>query len=529
MDAVTALDQDWQTSAAAACATPVDAQQLLRLMPLPCWVVDAVSLAVLEANRAAEEAYGYARDEFLGLSWSELAGSADACRSLTTEPGGAGAPSYWILRTRRGDRVAAEIRAHEIAWSGRPVYLVFATDITRQREATLEMQLVYECLEAAGDMIVVTAADPDVRGERPIVYVNRAFEQRTGYTRAEAIGRDAKFLQGPLSDPDAVARLRRAIARWEPVTVELVNYTKAGEAFWIEMTLTPTADERGWYHYWFAVESDITERKQLQQSLLDSNDELERRVADRTRELRNMVRDLEAYNRMVSHDLQNPLNGVRGFTELLQMKHAAALPADASRMLGLIQRSADHMHRVIEDLLALSRINTMLPRPALVDLVQMAQAILDKHRAQEPTRQVLFESAEAAPLLVDRQLLQIICEQVLGNAWKYTRQQPEALLSLHTRPCEAGVVVTFCDNGIGLDASAAQALFGPFQRQARARPFEGTGIGLAIVARAADRLSGWVWADSPGGAGMRIHLFLPVQPLPPTHMATMLGALGHDH
>ncbi len=515
-----------------AAATPAETQQIVRLMPLPCWIVDAGSLRVLEVNPAAEAAYGYSRDEFLALSWRDLAGQADARRALTSqcaEPcsGVAGQAGHWILRTRQGGRLAVEIQARDILWRGRPAHLVFATDITPQRASAQELKLVYECLDAAADMIVVTAADPDAKGDRPILYVNRAFEKRTGYARAEVTGRDPRFLQGPDTAPATVARLREAIARWEPVTVELVNYTKLGEPYWVEMSLTPTADERGWYHYWFSVETDITERKRVQQALQASNGELERRVAERTRELRHTVRDLEGFNRMVSHDLQNPLNGVRGFAEMLQHKHAAAMPADACRMLGLIQRSADHMHRVIEDLLALSRINSMLPRPATVDVVQLCRSACDKLRAKEPQRQVLFDSAEAITVQADRQLLQIVCEHLMGNAWKYTGQQPEATITLQAQPCRDGVVVTFSDNGIGFDTAKAQALFGPFQRLGGARPFEGTGIGLAIVARAVDRLSGWVWAEGQAGMGAQFHLFQPAQPSEPFESITMPGELGH--
>ncbi len=526
------IEQDRQHLASMAAATPAEVQQIVQLMPLPCWVVDACSLLVLEVNPAAEAAYGYSREEFLAMSWRELAGQADARKTLTAPSseqtaGCASQPDHWILRTRQGGRLAVEIQAHDTLWRGRPAHLVFATDITPQRASTQELKLVYECLDAAADMIVVTAADPDACGDRPILYVNRAFERRTGYARAEVIGRDPRFLQGPGSAPAAVARLHEAIARWEPVTVELVNYTKQGEPYWVEMSLTPTADERGWYHYWFSVETDITERKRAEQALQASNGELERRVAEQTRALRHTVRDLEGFNRMVSHDLQNPLNGVRGFAEMLQHKHAAALPADARRMLGLIQRSADHMHRVIEDLLALSHLNSMLPRPASVDVAQLCRSVCDQLRAKEPQRQVVFDGAVAITVQADRQLLQIVCEQLMGNAWKYTGQQPEAVITLQSCPCPEGVVVTFSDNGIGFATAKAQALFGPFQRLVGARQFEGTGIGLAIVARAVDRLSGWVWAEGRAGVGAQFHLFLPAQPSEPIESTTIPGELGH--
>jgi PAS domain S-box-containing protein len=137
-------------------------------------------------------------------------------------------------------------------------------------------------IEAATNGIVISDAQ---RPDMPIIYVNPAFEHITGYSRAEVIGRDARLLQGPATDRAVVAKLSRALAAWKPVRVELVNYTRAGTPCWLEIAMTPVADDRGWHHYWFAIERDITERKQAEQDLVEANSVLERRVAQRTREL----------------------------------------------------------------------------------------------------------------------------------------------------------------------------------------------------------------------------------------------------
>ena len=503
-------------------------------MPQPCWVFDVASRAFLEVNPAAERVYGYSRAEFLRMTLADIRRPTEAARLsafLDARDSGATAhvPSHWLHRTRHGEDFAVSTHAVDFPCGERSARMVFVTDLTLQRADAIENKLLYQCLESAGDMIVVTAADPDAAGNHGILYVNRAFEQRTGYTRAEVLGRDARLLQGPGTDRAAVARLRAALGSWQSVTVELRNYTRAGEPYWVEMTLTPVADERGWFHYWFSVERDISARKAAEQTLQGFNAALEIRVAERTRELQHTVHELEAFSRSVSHDLQNPLNGVRGFAEMLQLQYGPALPPEANHMLDLMQRSADQMHRMIEQLLALNRISSMQQRPVAVDLAGLCQDMLGELHRQEPGRQVQLATIESGLVHADLPLLVIVLQSLLDNAWKFTSRGPEpAVLQVTLRHAPDGVVLGVADNGIGFDPCDARALFRPFQRLPGARGFEGAGIGLARAARAADRLGGWLWAEGQPGRGACFQLYLPDAAVAPQELPTQPGALGHD-
>ena len=487
-------------------------------LPLPCWVFDVSTRAFLEVNPAAERTYGYTRQEFLGMTLADIRRPAEAARlGQVLDARARGEPvsdtQHWVHRTRHGQEIAVTVEAVDFPCGERSARMVFITDITLQRATTVENKLLYECLETAGDMIVVTAAEPDAAGDHPILYVNRAFEQRTGYSRAEVFGRDPRMLQGPGTDRAEVVRIGRALAAWQSVTVELVNHTRGGTPFWVEMTITPVADEHGWFHYWFAVERDISERKASEQALSNSKAKLERRVAERTRELQHTVHELEAFSRTVSHDLQNPLNGVRGFAEMLLLKHGPSLPADASRMLGLIQRSADQMHTIIEQLLALNRISSMQARPVAVEPGTLCLSMFETLRRRQPEREIRLDVVGCGPVHADLQLLSIVLHSLLDNAWKFTGKRSQwATVRVGLRSVQDGVVLSVADNGIGFDASHAQALFRPFQRLVLAREFDGQGIGLAQAARAAERLGGWLWADGSPDHGARFHLFLPNPP-----------------
>jgi PAS domain S-box-containing protein len=488
-------------------------------LPLPCWVYDAASLAFLEVNPAAERIYGYTRQQFLEMTLTDLRNAAEAERLrlllVARERGEAvGNATHWLHLTRSGQEVAVTVEAVDFPCGERRARMVFVTDISRQHSVQIEKKLLYECLETAGDMIVVTAADADAAGDHPILYVNRAFEQRTGYCRAEVIGRDARLLQGPATDRAAVARIGRALRAWQSVTVELINYTRDSVPYWVEMTITPVADERGWFHYWFSVERDITERKQQAQHLRGQALELERLVQERTRELQHTVHELEAFGRTVSHDLQNPLNGVRGFVELMALKHTAALPADASRMLGLIKRSADHMHHIVEQMLLLNRISRMQPRAVSVDLAALCRTLLvERERLAADIQPTLaprlqVELAEGLELQADLPLLSLVLQCLFDNACKFSA--PAApVIHVRARAVKGGLVLSVGDQGMGFDATDAHALFKPFQRLDSARALPGLGTGLAKAARASHRLGGWLWAESHAGQGACFHLFLP--------------------
>jgi PAS domain S-box-containing protein len=147
---------------------------------------------------------------------------------------------------------------------------VYFRDITVQRAAGEQLRLLQTAVSRLNDIVLITEAEPiDEPGPR-IVYVNEAFERRTGYTRAEVLGKTPRILQGEGTDRAALDRIRHALERWQPVREELLNYTKGGVPFWLELDIVPIANESGWFTHWVAVERDITDRIGSQQALQES-------------------------------------------------------------------------------------------------------------------------------------------------------------------------------------------------------------------------------------------------------------------
>jgi PAS domain S-box-containing protein len=145
---------------------------------------------------------------------------------------------------------------------------VYFRDITQERDRDAQLRLLEISVGKLNDILLITEAEPFDNPEGPrIVYVNDAFERRTGFTRDEVIGKTPRILQGPKTQRDELDRIRLALEAWQPVRSELINYTKSGEEFWLELDIVPLADEAGWFTHWIAVERDITDRKKWQNDL----------------------------------------------------------------------------------------------------------------------------------------------------------------------------------------------------------------------------------------------------------------------
>ena len=169
----------------------------------------------------------------------------------------------------------------EVSADPTPVGLaVYFRDITKQRAQDDHLRLLEASMSRLNDILLITEAEPidAPNGGPKVVYVNDAFERRTGYKREEVIGQTPRILQGPKTQRDELDRIRNALEKWQPVRSELINYTKSGEEFWLELDIVPLANEKGWFTHWISVERDITARKQADLAL-QSNEERFRLVA----------------------------------------------------------------------------------------------------------------------------------------------------------------------------------------------------------------------------------------------------------
>lgn len=283
--------------------------------------------------------------------------------------------------------------------------------------------------------------------------------------------------------------------------------------------------------YWAQRHRATQEEIELLKALADSTSiaieaadvfaNLERKVAERTTEvgLRNaelavLNKELEAFSYSVAHDLRSPLITIDGFAQVLLENTADTLDETNRQHLERITTGVRRMHRLINDLLSLSKIVRAPLHTETVDLSRMAHEIVQTLRENAPARVAEFSVADGIAVTGDPGLLRIVLENLFSNAWKFSARRERTEITFGREIDQAGRAVHFLrDNGAGFEPRYAGKLFSPFQRLHSATEFSGTGIGLATVQRIMHRHGGQIWAESAVDCGAVFYFTLPQTPL----------------
>lgn len=288
-----------------------------------------------------------------------------------------------------------------------------------------------------------------------------------------------------------------------------------GSKRYFEVHVIPLFDAENAFDGTVVIRRDITLERSTQAMQRDQlaqvsklNEELERRVSARTRELELANKELEAFSYSVSHDLRAPLRALDGFSRLLVEDYEDLLDQQGRDYLSRIRRNSQRMGELIDDLLELSRVSRAAVQRKLVNLSEMARDLIREISEQDSSRTVQWDIAEGIWVDADPGLMRVLLDNLLRNAWKFTRSQPQARIVLGERKREDGTYFYVSDNGAGFDMAYVGRLFSPFQRLHHARDFEGTGIGLAIVQRVTRLHGGKVAAEGEVGKGATIYFSL---------------------
>ena len=290
-----------------------------------------------------------------------------------------------------------------------------------------------------------------------------------------------------------------------------------GTLGWTFSRAIPMLDAEGEIFEWFGAASDITGRKQVEEELKKLNENLESQVEERTAELEAINLELEAFNYSAAHDLRQPLNQIAIYSQSLEMQCGDKVSYECLSYIHGIYESNLRMNRLIETLLNFSRMGRCEPNRQPVDLCAMANDVAIALKQNEPERQVDFRIAEGITANVDADLLRVVLDNLLGNAWKYTSKREQAVIEFGSAETDGKPVYYVRDNGIGFDKAAADKLFAPFQRLPGAEAFRGFGIGLATVERVIRRHGGSIWAEGEPDKGATFYFTLGEnRPLAPT-------------
>jgi signal transduction histidine kinase len=257
------------------------------------------------------------------------------------------------------------------------------------------------------------------------------------------------------------------------------------------------------------VQAELVDRRKAEAEVRALNETLEGRVLDRTAALEAANRELEAFSYSVSHDLRQPLRAIDGWGKVLLEENASQLGAEGKFLLGRVLANSNRMGVLIDDLLAFSRVARKELERRTVNMDRLVHSVCEELRTGEPGREIAFDVGSLCDAPGDQALLRQVWANLLGNAVKFTRHVDRPLIEVRCERATGSCRFTVRDNGAGFDPTYGDKLFQPFQRLHQSSVFEGTGIGLAIVARIVQRHGGSVWAAGVPGAGATFGFSLP--------------------
>ena len=398
-----------------------------------------------------------------------------------------------------------------------------------------DFRLLFE--GAPGLYLVLT---PDLK----IVAVSDAYLRATMTKRAEIIGRALfdVFPDNP-DDPAAtgVANLRASLDRVRaqrvPDTMAVQKYdirrpeSEGGgfeERFW-SPTNSPVLDANGELAYIIHRVEDVTEfvrLKTIGSELGTRAEQMEaevylraQEVAEANRHLAQLAarletsnQELESFSYSISHDLRAPLRVIDGFSLALLEDHGKSLPPEGQDLLTRVRQQAQRMAQLIDDLLEFSRLGRKPLDVASVDLAALARTVVQDLGQAITDRKVDVTVGQLPPTMGDRALLRQVLTNLIGNAFKFTRQRPDARIEVGSRDDNGERVYYVKDNGAGFDMKYASKLFGVFQRLHPATDYEGTGVGLALVQRIIHRHGGRVWGEGRQNEGATFSFTLGTAP-----------------
>jgi PAS domain S-box-containing protein len=263
----------------------------------------------------------------------------------------------------------------------------------------------------------------------------------------------------------------------------------------------PVLDDDGVLTRLVGVCQDITDQKLAEEQVRQLNAALELRVAERTRTIAASLRDVEAFNATVSHDLRAPLSVIALSCAAISQTVGNDLPKPVVDSLARIQRSVAYMTQLVSDLLALAQVGNAPLERTDIALSQLCDEIVSNFRLASPQRQATVVVAPGLRCHGDASLIRAAMENLIGNAWKYSARVPHARIEIGAMAVEGRDVFFVRDNGAGFDMTQAHRLFAPFQRLHGPNEFEGTGVGLATVQRIIERHGGRIWAEGATGQG----------------------------
>ncbi len=490
-------------------------EDLLRFHKIVQSTCDAISIVdqagvVSYVNPAFEQLFGYDVKAFnvtggRGITNTNRVQSRMICDAIKAGNSWHGETQ---MRNRYGRTIPTDLRTDVIKNTKGEIIGWFAiyTDISEQKRIESTLRLRDRAIAASKNGIVICDCRlPDM----PIVYVNRAFEEITGYCAIEVIGRNCRFLQDNDSKQPEIQEIRNAVAKVNGCSVVFRNYRKDGIMFWNELTISPVLNSKGQLTHYIGIQVDVSVTKQAEVALRISKDHL-KIALEKEKELNELKSRFVA---MTSHEFRTPLSTIFSSSELLQ--HYRHKWSDEKQLFHLhrIQISVKHLTKLLDDVLNLGKIDAgkFEFKPIFIDLLEYCHNLVEEIQINvNATHKINFINSRFQPIKVcmDDKLLGHIFNNLLTNAIKYSPNG--GIVDFQLIINEKQAIFTIVDQGIGIPSEDLPLLFDSFHRATNVSNIQGTGLGLAIVKKCVDMHQGEIKVDSQLEIGTTFTVILPL-------------------
>ncbi|MEI7828473.1 MAG: PAS domain S-box protein [Prolixibacteraceae bacterium] len=418
--------------------------------------------------------------------------------------------------------------------------MTFVRDISDKKLKEIQIKRLSQAVEQSPVSIVITDLDSNIE------YVNPAFEETTGYSFEEVLGRKTKILKSGKTSDSVYKELWETITQEKEWHGEWINKKKNGELYWENISISPIHDESGKVTNYLAVKLDITPRKQSEQEIRELNENLELKIQQRTEQLAetnlSLVKEIEDRKKAedeimkarleseranmakseflsrMSHELRTPMNSILGFAQLLDL---GDLNPGQKKGVKHIMRSGKHLLDLINEVLDISRIEAGHLSLSLepVQVFGVIHEMMELVSEQAKKRQIKIEFVESENnhlfLKSDKQRLKQIILNLINNAIKYNKPGGIATIEVSLIPQNKSKIpqvrISVKDTGLGIAAEYLPKLFNPFERiGAEKTETEGTGLGLSVVKKLVDAMEGEIGVESEPGIGSTFWVEFPL-------------------
>ena len=472
---------------------------------------------ILWANAAEMEMLGYRPEEYIGHHIAEFHADETAINEVLGTLGRGDKLYEYEARLRCKDgSIKYVVIDSSVLWEeGRFVHTqCFTRDITRRKMAEMELRESEERFRTLADNIAQFAWMAD--GQGSIFWYNKRWFEYTGTTLEEMQGWGWQKVHHPEHVERVVEKITRAFETgqyWED-TFPLRG--KDGQYRWFLSRGVPIRDAEGNVVRWLGTNTDVTERMQMEADLARAHEELEHRardleatVAERTAHLRATIAELEGVSYSLSHDMRAPLRTIQSFSEIVLADSGENISPSARELLQKSILAAQRLDRLIRDVLIYSRVSREDIEFKTIDVEQLVRQVIDERpEFQRPHAEIRVEGS-LKPVRGHEAYLTQCITNLLDNAVKFVPPGRIPEVRIWSESIHGQVLLWFADNGIGIAKEARERVFGIFQRVHAESTYPGTGIGLAIVRRAVERMGGTVGVESESGEGSRFWVQLP--------------------